>query len=209
MAAAIEAIEVAFPMANAGRPVSWVTSRPEGKLVMMGAQKREAVCLRGTARRKTLSDASVSAIPTKILVPIDFSGSSHAAMDMAMELAEKFHAELILLHVLPESAADDVKAAVEKNFAMSQASMTAKGIKGSTKVAEDHDVAGYILEFAEEEKVDLVVLSTHGVSGWYPVVFGSVAEKIVKLIHTPLMLLRTEKPETSVKIPHGRLMEWW
>jgi nucleotide-binding universal stress UspA family protein len=156
-----------------------------------------------------MSDANVSAIPTKILVPIDFSPSSHVAIETATELAEKFHAEIILLHVLPESAADEAKALAEKNFAISQAALDAKGIKASAKIVEDHDVAGYILEFAEEAKIDLVVISTHGVSGWYPCVFGSIAEKIVKLIHTPIMLLRTEKPETSVKIPHGRLMEWW
>ena len=156
-----------------------------------------------------MSDANVSKIPTKIVVPIDFSPSSHVALETAFELAEKFHAEIILLHVLPEGATEAGKAAAEKNFAISQTQIDAKGIKGTTKIAEDHDVAGYILEFVEEENGDLVILSTHGVSGWYPVVFGSIAEKIVKLIHTPLLLLRTEKPETSVKIPHGRLMEWW
>jgi nucleotide-binding universal stress UspA family protein len=130
-------------------------------------------------------------------------------MDMATELAEKFHAELMLLHVLPENTTNGARAAAEKNFALSQSNMDAKGIKCTTKIAEDWDVAGNILECAEEEKADLVVLSTHGASGWYPVVFGSVAEKVVKLIHTPLMLLRTEKPESSVVIPHGRLMEWW
>ena len=156
-----------------------------------------------------MSDSSVSAIPAKILVPIDFSPSSHVAMETAVELAEKFHAELILLHVLPENPSDEIKAEAEKNFALSQAGLDAKGLKASTKIVSDHDVAGYILEFAEEAKVDLVVISTHGESGWYPCVFGSIAEKIVKLVHTPVFLLRTEKPESTVKIPHGRLMEWW
>jgi nucleotide-binding universal stress UspA family protein len=44
----------------------------------------------------------VSVIPTKILVPIDFSPSSHTALEAATELAEKFHAHLHLLHVIPE-----------------------------------------------------------------------------------------------------------
>jgi nucleotide-binding universal stress UspA family protein len=156
-----------------------------------------------------MSDANVSKIPTRIVVPIDFSPSSHVAMETAFDLAEKFHAEIILLHVLPETVTDNSKEIAEKNFALSQASLEARGLKGSTKIAADDDVAGYILEFVEEAKADLVVLSTHGVSGWYPVVFGSIAEKIVKLISTPIFLLRTEKPESSVKIPHGRLMEWW
>lgn len=156
-----------------------------------------------------MSDASVSKTPGKIVVPIDFSPSSHAAMETAFDLAGKFHAEIILFHVLPESAAGELKAAAEKNFSLSQSKINEKGLKGSTKIVEDEDIAGAILEFVEESKADLVVISTHGVSGWYPVVFGSIAEKLVKLLQTPLYLLRTEKPETTVKIPHGRLMEWW
>jgi hypothetical protein len=52
--------------------------------------------------KEILMSEAVSVIPTKILVPIDFSASSHAALDAATELAEKFHAELYLLHVIPE-----------------------------------------------------------------------------------------------------------
>jgi len=170
-----------------------------------------------------MSEANgVSAIPTKILVPIDFSPSSHTALATAVELAERFHAELFLLNVvaglpavtLPESVCEQTiveaaKKEAETHFAVSQAALDAKGIKATTLVVVDNDVAGNILEAVEREKIDLVVLSTHGVSGWYPVVFGSIAEKVVKLVHTPLLLLRTEKPETSVKIPSGRLMEWW
>ena len=45
----------------------------------------------------------VSATPARILVPIDFSSSSHTALEVATELADKFHAELVLLNVVPES----------------------------------------------------------------------------------------------------------
>jgi hypothetical protein len=40
-------------------------------------------------------------------------------------------------------------------------------------------------------------------------VFGSIAEKLVKLVQIPLLLVRTQKPASSVKITSGRLMEWW
>ena len=40
-------------------------------------------------------------IPTKILLPIDFSSSSQAALEMAADLAKHFHAELHLVHVIP------------------------------------------------------------------------------------------------------------
>lgn len=170
-----------------------------------------------------MSDSStISAIPTKILVPIDFSPSSHAALDAASELAEKFHAEVVLYHVIPQfpsatipdsiSEADvmgKAKAEAERLLGISQTALGKKGITATAFVEAGNDVAGGILDAAEREKVDLIVISTHGLSGWYPLVFGSIAEKIIKLAHTPLLLLRTPKPESSAKVPFGRSMEWW
>jgi nucleotide-binding universal stress UspA family protein len=43
-------------------------------------------------------------IPTKILVPVDFSSSSDAALETASDLAEHFHAELYLLNVIPNAS---------------------------------------------------------------------------------------------------------
>jgi nucleotide-binding universal stress UspA family protein len=62
---------------------------------------------------------------------------------------------------------------------------------------------------AENEHADMVVVSTHGTTGWHPLVFGSIAEKLVKLVQVPVLLLRTQKPESSAKVSSGRLMEWW
>ncbi len=170
-----------------------------------------------------MSEANaVSAIPTKILVPIDFSSSSHAALDAATELAEKFHAELCLLNVIPAfpnvslpdsiseaKIVEDAKKESERNFAVSLSALKAKGVKATSAVEVGNDVAGNILEAVEREKADMVVISTHGFSGWYPLVFGSIAEKVVKLVQCPLLLLRTPKPESSAKVPSGRSMEWW
>lgn len=165
---------------------------------------------------------TVSAIPTKILVPIDFSPSSHAALDAATELAEKFHAELYLLHVIPEfpvvalpetiseeTIIDAAKKAAAEHFEVSLAGLVAKGVKATTNIEVGSDVAGSILEAIDRENADLLVLTTHGLSGWYPQVFGSIAEKLVKLAQCPLLLLRTPKPASSAKVPFGRSMEWW
>jgi len=62
---------------------------------------------------------------------------------------------------------------------------------------------------AEQEHADMVVISTHGLTGWHPLVFGSIAEKVMKLVHCPVLLLRTPKPVSSAKVSSGRLMEWW
>jgi nucleotide-binding universal stress UspA family protein len=55
----------------------------------------------------------------------------------------------------------------------------------------------------------MVVISTHGLTGWHPLVFGSIAEKVMKLVSCPVLLLRTPKPASSAKVASGRLMEWW
>lgn len=163
-----------------------------------------------------------TAIPTKILVPIDFSPSSHAALDAAAELAEKFKAELFLLSVIPEfpnvSLPDSITEAAiieagrkdaEDRFALSQTALVAKGVNVTSNVEIGNDVAGAILDAIDRENIDLVVITTHGLSGWYPHVFGSIAEKIVKLAQCPLLLLRTPKPASSAKLPVSRSKDWW
>jgi nucleotide-binding universal stress UspA family protein len=87
--------------------------------------------------------------------------------------------------------------------------LAGKGIKVSFTVESGTDVAGSILDVLESEKADLLVVSTHGVTGWHPLVFGSIAEKLVRLVHIPVLLLPTPKPVSSVKVTSGRLMEWW
>jgi nucleotide-binding universal stress UspA family protein len=169
-----------------------------------------------------MSDPSISVIPTKILVPIDFSPSSHAALDAATELAEKFHAEVFLLTVIPEfpnvslpdsiteaTVIEKAKKEASERFAVSQSALGAKGVIVKSSVEVSNDVAGAILDAIEREQANLVVITTHGLSGWYPQVFGSIAEKVVKLANCPTLLLRTPKPESSAKVPFGRSMEWW
>lgn len=165
---------------------------------------------------------SASIIPTKILVPIDFSPSAHQALDAAAEIAGKTGAALYLLHVIPEypgyalpdsvsqqSIIDESRRAAEEHFRVSFAALSKRGIKCATHVEAGADIAGSILDAIERERADLVVITTHGHSGWYPQVFGSVAEKLVKLVQCPLFLLRTPKPESSAKVPFGHRMEWW
>ena len=169
-----------------------------------------------------MPEDTASAVPTKILVPIDFSSSSHTALEVATELADKFHAEVFLLNVVPESPivalpegvseASIVEAAkkqAEGHLAKSKTALEGKGITVKTGVEVGYDVAGTILEAIESNKIDQVIISTHGISGWYPTVFGSIAEKVIKLASCPVLLLRTPKPKSSTKVSSGRLMEWW
>jgi nucleotide-binding universal stress UspA family protein len=165
---------------------------------------------------------ALESIPTKILLPIDFSTSSQAALETASDLALHFHAELFLVNVIPffstftsEYAVPQVqfqqeeKASAEKHLAKALAALTRRGVKAGSSVEVANDVAGSIMEVAEREHVDFVVISTHGISGWHPLVFGSIAEKVIKLVQCPLLLLHSAKPKPGVKTPLDRSMKWW
>jgi nucleotide-binding universal stress UspA family protein len=161
-------------------------------------------------------------VPTKILLPIDFSPSSQTALGMATDLALHFHAELFLVNVIPlfstftsEYSVPQVqfqqeeKAHAEQHLAKCRGVLTTRGVKAGSSVEVGNDIAGSIMDVIEREHIDLVVISTHGISGWHPLVFGSIAEKVVKLVQCPLLLLRSAKSETGVKNLSDRSMEWW
>jgi nucleotide-binding universal stress UspA family protein len=159
-------------------------------------------------------------IPTKILLPIDFSPSSQAALEMAADLAHHFHAELHLLNVIPmfptttlpdvipeSEFIQEARTFAEDHLAKCQTTLVAKGVKSTSSVELGNDIAGNIMEVVEREHIDMVVISTHGISGWRPLVFGSIAEKVLKLVQCPLLLLRSASPETSATARNGARSE--
>jgi nucleotide-binding universal stress UspA family protein len=163
-----------------------------------------------------------SSIPTRILLPIDFSPSSQAALEMASDLAQHFQAELYLVNVIPEfptttipdlipeaAFLEKARKYAELHLAKCKATLATRGVKSTFSVEVGNDIAGNIMELVDREHIDMIVLSTHGISGWHPLVFGSIAEKVVKLAQCPLLLLRSAKPESGVNTVSGRSMEWW
>ncbi len=170
-----------------------------------------------------MSEVHVSPlIPTKILLPIDFSSSSQAALEMAADLAKHFHAELHLVNVIPifptTTLPDLVPEAVfiheartfaEWHLAKCHAALAAKGVKSTSSVEVGNDISGNIMQVVDREHIDMVVISTHGISGWHPLVFGSIAEKVVRLVQCPVLLLHSAKPDASGETPARRSTEWW
>jgi nucleotide-binding universal stress UspA family protein len=165
---------------------------------------------------------SFPSIPTKILLPIDFSPSSQAALEMAADLALHFQAELYLVNVIPMfptttfpdfvPEAEFIREArtnAEGHLAKCHRVLAEKGIKSRSSVELGNDVSGNIMEAVDREHIDMIVISTHGISGWHPLVFGSIAEKVVKLAQCPLLLLHSAKPESDLKTASDRSIEWW
>ncbi len=57
-----------------------------------------------------------------------------------------------------------------------------------------------ILRIAEHDSADLIVISTHGMTGWHRLVFGSVTEKVVRLAPCPVLVLRAN-PKAGQEAP--------
>jgi nucleotide-binding universal stress UspA family protein len=140
----------------------------------------------------------------KILFATDFSEISEYAFDYAAALAGKFHAKLIIIHVINEPV--DLRGfyvphisfdTIEREIALSAEKMMDKfcGQKlTSNQNYEKCTVSGIpyeeILKKADEEQVDLIVMGTHGRAGIDHLLFGSTAERVVRKALCPVMTVR-------------------
>jgi nucleotide-binding universal stress UspA family protein len=140
----------------------------------------------------------------KILIPTDFSEYSQFALKYAKALAESFKARLYLMHVcehaitgagteayhfsVPEFLADVEKAekeALEKIVCeIRSAGIDAQSVFTTGRAYID------IVAKARELDVDLITLATHGRQGLSHFVFGSTAEKIVRLAPCPVLTVK-------------------
>jgi nucleotide-binding universal stress UspA family protein len=143
----------------------------------------------------------------RILVPLDGSALAEKALSVATTLAEKFESTLILLRVLeiptasapashPEVTIDWVMAArqqalqdAESYLNDRQAEIHRQGLRVRA-LLRDTSPAEDILNMAVAEKVDLIVISSHGEGGLARWTFGSVADKVARHSPCPVLLIR-------------------
>lgn len=133
---------------------------------------------------------------TKVLVPTDFSEASEPAVQLAADLAERRGVEVVLLHVAPPAYeglrihTEEMHARMRHEAAEALRTLAADFFKGDTKprrVVKEGRPAEVICATAAEEKVDVILIPTHGHSGLKHVLLGSVAEKVVR--HAPCGVL--------------------
>ncbi|HUU39430.1 MAG TPA: universal stress protein [Desulfatiglandales bacterium] len=146
----------------------------------------------------------------KILFPTDFSEPSYEALKAADELASHFSAELVLIHVVspvpmyptPMTPSDftssigfvtsyqqEMEVYAKESLDQVVQERVSKGIKSRTRVCLG-DAADEIVGTATDENADLIVIATHGLTGWRRFMFGSVAEKVVRLAQCPVLTIR-------------------
>jgi nucleotide-binding universal stress UspA family protein len=143
----------------------------------------------------------------QILVPVDFSEPSRAALDYAAQLARPFTATLDVLTVweapifLPYGSAIDSGVSdatlleeVERRARQGLRELLADAAKRGIEVRASHTQMGspahVICEFAKTGGYDLIVIGTHGRSGISRALIGSVAERVVRLAHCPVLSVR-------------------
>lgn len=141
----------------------------------------------------------------RILCPTDFSEASMSALPYAVDIARLFKAEVFVIHVVPplplmaEGAGvyiqppieylDYLRTDADKRIDQMLREQIPKELKAS-KVLVDGDAAHEILQAVENFKIDLITIATHGHTGWRHLVFGSIAEKVVRISKVPVLTVR-------------------
>lgn len=139
----------------------------------------------------------------KILVPSDFSPASENAFKYALHFGKHFDAQLHVIHVLepvlspqfaglPEAPAfsREELATAEKNL---HAWAEAAGATGAKLVLRNGFPAHEIVEAAKDLAADLVIIATHGRTGWKHFCIGSTAERVVRAAPCPVLVVREKE----------------
>ena len=143
-----------------------------------------------------------------ILYPTDFSDYAQNAQKYAVELAKKFKAKVVLLHVasIPtypvayeiavdiKALDDEIQTAARKRLDKIQEEIAAEGLKVETQLAIGQPFAE-IVAAARNVNADLVVLATHGLGPVKHMLMGSTAEKVVRKAPCPVLTVRHPEHE--------------
>ncbi len=122
----------------------------------------------------------------RILVPLDFSEASARALDAGVAFARAFDAELHVLHVVPLNGLGEREAEAELSRA---APASLDDVVRSRRTVRALAPELGIVE-AARGAADLIVMGTHGRSGYRHVMIGSVAERVVQLAPCAVLTLR-------------------
>lgn len=142
----------------------------------------------------------------KILVAIDGSDVADHAFESALQLAKTENAQLFALHViesphfyLPEAGIDPTpihEAMVDEGERITQQArdrLKKEGVHGQSGMLDNflsgHDTVDQIQHMADEFDADLVVMGTHGRSGFKRLMLGSVAEAFIRMSTRPVLLI--------------------
>jgi nucleotide-binding universal stress UspA family protein len=148
----------------------------------------------------------------KILVPTDFSEHAEYALRVAAQIAKKVNAEIFLLHMLelPSQMSDmttkgaegpEIIFAIKKvreQFQVAKEKPYLEGIPITEAVQFAKAFEG-IIESSKKNAIDLIVMGSHGVSGFEEMFVGSNTEKVVRTSEIPVLVVKSDVQIASLK----------
>jgi nucleotide-binding universal stress UspA family protein len=160
---------------------------------------------------------TVSSHFRRIVVPLDGSSPSEKILEHALYLAHSDPpAELVLINVVqpPPRGKWIANAPSEGNTAPQEENarryldgaarrLTAAGARVQASVLVASDVASAVLNFARDENADVIALATHGRSGLNRLALGRVADRVVRVATTPVLVVRPWETEAVETLPAG------
>lgn len=157
----------------------------------------------------------------RILCPIDFSEASRHALAHAVAIAKWYESQITALHVIqvarfpqppillagiqqPGPADMRERRSIEEELRAWLEPAHRAGVKADVLVDEGR-AATHIVGHANSRQADLVVMGTHGLSGFERFMLGSVAERVLRTARCPVMTV-PPTAQTTAKIPYTRLL---
>ena len=148
----------------------------------------------------------------RILCPVDFSDATAFALTPAISLATEFGSELILLHVLDHPTPHLGPVVTDVDLEDYYEAIEARAIEQLEALVDD-DVRSFakvrtlvrrgaafreIVRVSQQERPDLIVMPTHARTGINHMIWGSVAEKVVRLAPCPVMTISPRQSHPQV-----------
>ncbi|HEU4823106.1 MAG TPA: universal stress protein [Nitrososphaeraceae archaeon] len=151
---------------------------------------------------------------SKILVPIDGSELSRKAADYAIFLSSKLGTELCVIHVIDNvpyehnvgsyglydiETPDEIKQILEEERGITKEWFDRIKVEANEEdiqvirtdlVTTRSSIESAIIDYAERNRVDLIIIGTTGHSGFKKLVFGNVASGVIKHSHCPVMMIK-------------------
>ncbi len=122
----------------------------------------------------------------RIMVPLDGSELAQAALTHALDMCRAFGATLVLLHVRERGGSAE---ASDRYLDFTRRQLAGSGVPIELALREGV-VADAIVQAVADERIDVIAMATHGRSGLRRVVYGSVAEQVLRRSSQPVLLVR-------------------
>lgn len=146
-----------------------------------------------------------------ILVPIDFSEHSEYALEVAASIARQQNADITIIHMMGISEAviaeEELLEYEEAKYFMGLAKKRFKSfldkpyLKGITIniIVQNYKVFSEVNNVAKEQNIDLIIMGSHGSTGFNEIFIGSNTEKVVRTSDVPVLIIKQQNPNFRIK----------